>query len=285
MTAARKNKIQLSDGRTLAWTEWGDANGHPILFCTGAGMSGSIGFGQDYLEKFGFRLIAIDRPGFGGSSPHPQKTLLSWCEDIKEFFASRDLPTASTVGFSQGSVFAFALAAKKRVRSVAIVSGQDDFSDPTTKSLLHKSVQGFVESVQSKNQEFLDGFSRMANAEGLWQLISAMSSAKDKELYESEAFQKLYQHSLQEGFSRGSEAYVLDLVNSMIKWPFDLEDIECPVEIFYGSLDSSTVHSPDFGFRMSKRIKHSSRKLFESEGGSLLWTQAEKILGSLVPRR
>jgi hypothetical protein len=37
-------------------------NGLPVLFCTAAAMSGTLGFGADDVTDLGLRLIAVDRP-------------------------------------------------------------------------------------------------------------------------------------------------------------------------------------------------------------------------------
>lgn len=58
----RQETVHLTDGRRLGWYEWGPCDGTPVLFCTGAAMSGSLGFGPDCLADFGLRLMAVDRP-------------------------------------------------------------------------------------------------------------------------------------------------------------------------------------------------------------------------------
>ncbi|WP_315790060.1 hypothetical protein [Fischerella sp. JS2] len=73
----RRARMQLHDDRILAWYEWGPVDGLPVLFCTGAGMSGWLGFGASDLPRLGLKLIAIDRPGLGLSEVHPHKTLSS----------------------------------------------------------------------------------------------------------------------------------------------------------------------------------------------------------------
>jgi hypothetical protein len=49
----RQAGITLSDGRKLAWSEWGPENGRCVLLCSGAGMSGSLGFGVDVVHDLG----------------------------------------------------------------------------------------------------------------------------------------------------------------------------------------------------------------------------------------
>ena len=77
----RQRALHLADGRRLAWAEWGPLAGTPVLFCTGAAMSGWLGFGCHHLAELNLRLLAIDRPGLGSSDPHPDKTLESWAAD------------------------------------------------------------------------------------------------------------------------------------------------------------------------------------------------------------
>ena len=66
--------LELPDGRRLAWHEWGAKSGTVVLFCTGAAMSGRLGFGPAAVERLDLRLIGVDRPGLAASDPHPEKT-------------------------------------------------------------------------------------------------------------------------------------------------------------------------------------------------------------------
>jgi len=81
--------MRLRDGRRLAWYEWGPGSGRPVLFCTGAAMSGSVAFGAGHLRDLDLRLIAFDRPGLGSSDQHPGKTLSSWVDDIQQVISAR----------------------------------------------------------------------------------------------------------------------------------------------------------------------------------------------------
>jgi hypothetical protein len=76
-----------------------------------------------------------------------------------------------------------------------------------------------------------------------------MSGERDRTLYLSNSFSQTYQRCLQEGFS-----YVRDLANAMSAWSFTLENIRVPVDLWYGGLDTSPVHSPDFGVTQAARL-------------------------------
>lgn len=65
----RKNITLLPDGRRFSWYDSGPETGTPVVFCTGAGMSGSAGFGISYLADNNIRLIA---PGLEILLPMPE---------------------------------------------------------------------------------------------------------------------------------------------------------------------------------------------------------------------
>jgi pimeloyl-ACP methyl ester carboxylesterase len=277
----RQAKMQLHDGRMLAWSEWGPVDGLPVLFCTGAGMSGWLGFGASDLPSLGLKLIAIDRPGLGLSDAHPNKTLSSWVDDTREFIQINDLHDVLAVGFSQGAPFAFALAGRNLVKAIAIVSGQDELAHPRVRPLLHPDVERMIAAVQQDAVRFEQHFSQMVTQEGLWQLIIGMSAQRDRALYESDTFSQAYQRALKEGFSQGAQGYARDLVNALGSWPVKLEDITVPVDLWYGGLDTSTVHSPDFGAILASRLPNASHTVDPEEGGSILWTRSWDILAKL----
>lgn len=281
---SRENNIKLSDGRLLNWYEDGPENGTPLLFCTGAGMSGSMGFGLNELKELNIRLISPDRPGLGKSTSHPEKNLNSWCEDVKQLFTHLDLFEVHTLGFSQGSVFSYALAAKNMVKTLTIVSGQDDFCYEQTRSLLKSDVLHFIKMVQSKDLGFIQQFSKNIDAKGFLELIISMSGKDDQNFYQSEPFFSQYKTCLKQGFASGPDGYVGDLLNAMSDWGKSLENLNLPVHLWYGGKDTSTVHSPDMGKILSKRIARSKLHFYEKEGGSLLWTKSAEILKTLTDK-
>ena len=277
---ARKKSLMLRSGRTLAWTEWGQATGRPVVFCTGAGMSGSHGFGLECTDELGLMVIAFDRPGLGRSSFDPDKSFVSWAEDVAEAFSIRGVRDPLVVGFSQGAPFALALSGL--AGKIALVSGQDELAHESIEPLLDPQVAGFAEAVRQRVPAFWSDFASKVNAEGMWQMIASMSAEKDLSLYTSEPFKTSYLTSLREGFSQGSAGYLQDLVLAMSPWSFAVEKIVVPVDLWYGRLDTSPVHSPDFGKTLSRRLPKSSLEILESEGSSLLWTRAREILTKLL---
>ena len=280
---SRIGTVKLPDGRQLAWAEWGPTSGAAVLFCPGAGNSRSLGFGADALDRLHIRLISIDRPGLGASTPAPERTLSDWASDIAHLARARQLDRLAVVGHSQGAPFALACAAAEVAAAAAIVAGTDELAHPALRGMLPPEVAKLVE-LSTADPARAEAFFAGMNAGTLWNMILGMSGETDRALYTEPTFSAAYQRALSEAFSQGSAGYARDTVLAMRPWPFDPAAIRVPVDLWYGALDTSTVHSPDHGATLARRLPSARRHLLPQEGGGVLWTRAEEILASLLAR-
>ncbi|MET7331734.1 alpha/beta fold hydrolase [Nonomuraea sp. NPDC005650] len=107
----------LPDGRLLGWAEWGPPDGTPVLLSPGAATGRSLGFGAGVVDGLGVRLISLDRPGLGVSTPSPGRTFAGFADDVRAFAARRGLDRPVMVGNSQGAPFALACAARSVTRA------------------------------------------------------------------------------------------------------------------------------------------------------------------------
>jgi pimeloyl-ACP methyl ester carboxylesterase len=75
---------QTPDGRTLAIEEAGDPDGHPVLMHNGTPNSRHL-YAKNAADAAsrGLRLIGYDRPGYGGSTPHPGRTVADCAADVR----------------------------------------------------------------------------------------------------------------------------------------------------------------------------------------------------------
>ncbi|MGV2975162.1 alpha/beta fold hydrolase [Roseibium alexandrii] len=278
----RTAKLSLQNGRRLAWSEWGPETGQPILFISGAGTAGSLGFGADCLDELNIRLIAPDRPGLGGSGPDPSKTLQSVADDFAEMIGYLGAGAIPVVAVSQGVPFALALSADGPVSRLAVVSGQDELSRPEFFSSLPDQLQQMVRDAKHNPDALITMLEGFSDPDSFLEFIISTSSELDQAIYSSEPFHSAFKFALERGFAQGPAGYALDTVAAMGPWTFTWDAITCPVDLWYGGKDASPVHSPDGGALMASRLKHANRHFFEDEGGSLLWTRSRDILTALV---
>lgn len=125
--------LTLKDGRHLGFAEYGSSNGFPILFFHG--LPGSRLEAEKLHAaalKVQVRLIGLDRPGMGLSSPQKNRTLLDYPEDIIEFATLLNLKKFSIVGHSGGAPYVAACAYRipEMLTKAAIVSGMAPLTHP-----------------------------------------------------------------------------------------------------------------------------------------------------------
>jgi pimeloyl-ACP methyl ester carboxylesterase len=119
--------LDLPDGRSLAWCEYGRPDGNPVLYFHG--IPGSRIDGRlvaDVTAEAGVRMIAPDRPGFGLSTLQAGKrSYVGWASDVERLADALDIGRFAIVGYSCGGPYALAAAAVlgHRVSQVAVVSG------------------------------------------------------------------------------------------------------------------------------------------------------------------
>lgn len=279
---SRKYNVLLPDNRILTWYESGPEQGKPVLFCTGAGMSGVLGVDVECLNKLNIRLITPTHPGLGDSTFDPHKTLKSFSQDILFLFEHLNLKNLNVVGFSQGAVFAMALCVYCHVDKLVIVAGQDQFDYPDTRNQLTEDVVNMQQQAVNAPDALADWIKKNISANWLMNFILNYSAAVDLAVYQSANFLPVYQECMTEAFKQGNEGYTQDLLIAMQPWGFSPEDIRTPTTLWYGMKDTSTVHSPDFGTLLLQRFPNAQRYLWPEEGGALLWTKTEDIFFGLV---
>lgn len=103
--------ITLPDGRALGFAEYGDPAGAPILYFHGFPSSRLEAQPvASMLSLLGVRLIALDRPGFGLSSPQPGRRIIDWAEDVRSFARGVGVDRFAVLGTSGGGPYALACA-------------------------------------------------------------------------------------------------------------------------------------------------------------------------------
>jgi pimeloyl-ACP methyl ester carboxylesterase len=104
--------VRTGDGRVLAVQEAGDPAGRPVLVQGGTPGSRLLyaPHARDAAER-GLRLIGYDRPGYGGSSPRPGRTVADCAGDVRAICADLGIDRLAMWGASGGGPHVLACAA------------------------------------------------------------------------------------------------------------------------------------------------------------------------------
>jgi pimeloyl-ACP methyl ester carboxylesterase len=107
-------------GRTLAYCEWGNPTGFPVMLMHGGPGSRLLCPDEDATAAAEVRLLTVDRPGYGGSDRRPDPTPLGWADDVQALADRLGLERFAVVGFSAGGGYALACAARMPERISAV---------------------------------------------------------------------------------------------------------------------------------------------------------------------
>jgi pimeloyl-ACP methyl ester carboxylesterase len=231
--------VTLPDGRKLAWAEYGNAAGRPVLFFHGGPGSRLPLFpGQGDVDV---RLICVERPGFGESSRHPERTLLGWADDVGAFADAIGLERFSVVGYSAGGPHALACAKRLEERltcAVAVGCGApaDMKGMDWRRRILYFMARRAQWLLRLTYRSLPDP---KKHPEKLVRKMLAGLPEPDRRLLERpEIFRAGVEQTI-EGVKQGFEGMTDEVVLLARPWGFDLGSIKVPVTLWCGSEDTA----------------------------------------------
>lgn len=116
-----------SDGRQVGYALFGAENGPTVFYLhgfPGCRLSGVFFDGPG--KQHGARIVAVERPGIGISSPQPGRSALDHAEDVRQLAEHLEIKSYGIIGVSGGGLYALACAyalPQERLKSVSIVAG------------------------------------------------------------------------------------------------------------------------------------------------------------------
>jgi pimeloyl-ACP methyl ester carboxylesterase len=241
-----QHEIRTPDGRTLAVEDSGDPAGRPVLVHGGTPNSRHL-YGphvQDAAER-GLRLIGYDRPGYGGSTPQPGRTVADCASDVRAICAGLGIDRLATWGVSGGGPHVLACAALLPDLVVAAASlaslapygadgldyfagmGQGNVDD--TRLLL--TDEAAARAKVERDREEILAASPEDKPAGVETLLTPVDAAAMRG-----ALAEYLHASMLDGLAPGGQGWWDD--NCMIRpWGFDVADISVPVLLLHGRQD------------------------------------------------
>ncbi|MFX1536455.1 MAG: alpha/beta fold hydrolase [Promethearchaeota archaeon] len=265
--------FQLSDGRTLAYSEYGDLQGHPVFLFHGSPGSRLEGI---HAHKPGiknkFHVIAPDRPGMGKSDFQKGRAWIDWPKDVTELADHLRFEKFGVMGGSGGSppVLVCAYLIPDRLDFAVVMGGWAPNIDgklyrnlaPIERNFgrmvrfpvifrLFYGVLGFI--VKHQNDEKL-----MKNFQ------SSMCEADKKMIEEDHEMTVFLANDIKESFRQGARGPSHDAILQYRDWGFNLENISIPVHLYHGMEDKFAPYA--FAEFLHGVIPNSILKSYPGEG-------------------
>jgi len=185
------------------------------------------------------------------------------------------------VANSQGAPFALAAALAGAASRIVLVSPVDEVAHPAATALLPEPVRALVGAVAADPEEAAARFAAFS-AESLFEFVLGDHRPSDAAVFGDPDFRALFRAALDEGFRQGPGGYARDTVLAMLPWRLDLDAIDVPVTVAFGTDDTS--HSADLGVTLAARLPEAERIVVPGVGGSLLWAHPGLALDAALGR-
>jgi pimeloyl-ACP methyl ester carboxylesterase len=239
-------QVRLRDGRSLAFAEYGDPNGAPVLFFHGLPSSRLMHPDAETSRALGVRVLVADRPGFGRSDPRPGRSLLDWADDVSDLADALGLRRFAVVGPSAGGPFVAACACKlaARVTSAAILGGSGPTDAPGALAgitLERRVGYGLARHAPALLRLALRwrGDPRR-DPERFFASYTRHNPPADQALLARPEVRAMFLASYAEATRQGLGAFAWELQLIARPWGFRLEDLRVPTTIWHGADDPLT---------------------------------------------
>jgi pimeloyl-ACP methyl ester carboxylesterase len=266
--------IRLPRRRRLGYAEFGPASGKPLLWFHGTpGARRQIApQARELAHERGVRIVAIERPGIGDSTPHVYAKLVDFARDVEHVCEALGVARFGVAGLSGGGPYALACAHALRERVVAAVvlggvaPAVGAEAAPGGASRMIRAFAPLLHRARQPVGGALRGLIRLLEplADPAVDLFARHMPPGDQRLFADAGMRRMFQEDLILGARRNFQALSLDVALFARDWGFALADLEVPVHLRYGDADS--IVPPQHGEHLARLIPGARLVIRPGEG-------------------
>ena len=279
--------LTLPDGRTLGYARWGPSDGRPVFHCHGIPSCRLDGVpGDDEVcAATGTQVVTVDRPGVGLSDPKPTRRLIDWPEDLAALADALGFERFGILGWSAGSPFALACAARlpERVTAVALVAppapvehaGDVDQFGRRAYFRIALAAPWLMSAAFRPLVPLARLSSRLAT-----EIVWLGSSKPEMEIVRGAERRAAMASTTPQMLRQGAGGIVEDMKLVTKPWGFDLDEIRARVLIWHGDADSFVPR--ESSEHLVARLPDCRLIPCPGEGHFLIYERIEEILSTFT---
>jgi pimeloyl-ACP methyl ester carboxylesterase len=289
---SNENFVQLQDGAIVAFEEYGDPNGVPVIFCHGWPSSRTMArLTDEPARDLGIRIVSPDRPGISGSSLRPNRRLTDWPCVVERIVEHLDVREFRMLAISGGAPYAFAtaVAMPQRVQAVAIVGGAPPMAELVDAEGLLPLYRWMLALYRTRPRLLRRLFYLARPILSLRPpvrlrpllLKMLMLRPTDAEsLRDAAAFEAIFE-SQRRAWRGSAEGVMADAQIYAQPWGFPIEDVQVPVRLWHGKQDRA--FSVRLAEQVAKRLPNCKARFVDDAGHySLPIRHMREILKDLI---
>ncbi len=282
--------VLLRDGRSIGFAEYGTPDGAPIFWFPGTpgGRRQIPPRARRAAEQRNVRLIAVERPGLGASTPHLYGSLLGWADDVEEIADRFGLERFGLVGLSGGGAYVLACAYQlvERVIGGAVLGG-------VAPARGDDAPAGGAVGFAARGRFFLHAF-REPFARALWATVYSLRPLAsrvfdlfvstmpegDQEVMQRPEMKQMFLDDMLRASRRQLHALVYDAVLFTRPWGFSPREIRVPIRFWHG--DADTFVPLEHAEHLAALIPDTELRIRPREGHMGNLDAAEEVLDTLL---
>ena len=238
--------LTMPDGRTVGYADYGPDDGTAVIWCHG-GPGSRLEPTQVAPEAAaaGFRMIGVDRPGYGLSTPRPGRSIADWVPDGQAVLDALGVERCVAVGVSTGGAYSLALAAAERERITGVIAccALTDMRWPEGRRLQEGPMTTGLWDAPDRDAAIAIAID-VAGEDGSKMFDPSQSDGPelppaDMALFSDPAWLAGFGEAMAAMFAHGVVGYVDDRLADGVGWgSFDVGAVRAPTIVLHGREDS-----------------------------------------------
>lgn len=264
----------LDGDRTLAYAEYGDPDGAPLVFChglPGCRVQGSLL--REAASERGVRVIAPDRPGIGRSESAGARPLGDWAADVAALADALGVDEYGVLGFSAGGPHALACAARtpERVTRCVVAAGSPPPGFAADLDGFMRAATGVARYSVHLARPLAWLFCR--RVEGADRFTDVVGDPRDGDLADPRLGEtgRVLLSDARKAVRQGPQAIAAEFAALGRDWRFDLGDVGVPTRVVHGAEDGAVPAS--VGERVADAVPGAELVVHENAGHYLVVTE------------
>src|SRR5437016_4636870 len=267
--------IQLGNGGQIAFEEYGDSTGTPVIFCHGWPSSRTMAqLTGEPARSLGIRIISPDRPGISGSTMHLDRKLSDWPSLLVRLVDDLEIGDFRILAISGGAPYAYAtaVAIPDRVRAIAIAGGVIPFAElkdfkgllPLYRWMLafYRNRPQLLRRLFYLTRPFLSGRAPIRLRPLLLKIL-LLRPCDAASLRDDAAFEAIFE-SQRRAWRGSAEGVLIDARIYAEPWGFAMEDVRVPVRLWHGT--EARAFAVRLAEQIANRFPNCKARFIQDEG-------------------
>ena len=242
-----EGNIAVGEDRRIGFAEFGDPQGRAVFWLHGTpGARRQIPMeARVFAEQRSIRLIGVDRPGIGSSTPFQYENVLAFAVDMATIADTLGIDKMAVVGLSGGGPYALACAAAmpERIVAAGVLGGVAPTVGPDAIGgglmALGTLAAPVIQVAGGPIRLAASTLIRLIRpvAEPAVYLYAAISPEADRKMLVRPEFKAMFLDDLLNGSRKQMAAPFADIVVFARDWGFRLDEVKVPVRWWHGDRD------------------------------------------------